>query len=164
MKRASAASLLAIATLMTGCSSASDINDDKSSSAMRTDVGTGVEEPVLDSGVSGRLRVNDRAHEPGGILRLYWPNEQRRGIAYSLDRWEGTSWEPAYFLSSASQGSARSLGPRWWSVGDVGALHDVGLGGAGPDIALVPDTARHGTYRLCTTNSRPESCALVKVA
>ncbi|GHJ60474.1 hypothetical protein NOK12_29920 [Nocardioides sp. OK12] len=131
---------------------------------MRTDTGTGVEEPVLDRGVTGRLRVHDRAHEPGDILRLYWPSKQRRGIAYSLDRWEDSSWEPAYFLSAATQESARSFGPRWWSFGDVGALHDVGLGGAGPDIALVPDTALQGTYRLCTTNSRPQSCALVKVA
>lgn len=118
----------------------------------------------LPSDVTGRMLVQDRAYQPGEMLEIRWPNGDLRGFGYSFDRWDGTAWEPTFFLRSAPEGVRGGANPDWWAVGEGGSWEDLGLAGPGPDVAVVPEVAPSGTYRLCTANSQTQSCALVEVA
>jgi heat shock protein HslJ len=117
----------------------------------------------LPVGLTGRMFVQERPYSPGETLEIRWPGEEVRGVGYSFDRWNGMVWEPTFYLRSGSPGAPRGMEPAWWPVEGSGTWGDVGLGGPGPDIAVVPDTAKGGTYRLCTANSQAQSCAIVEI-
>lgn len=87
-----------------------------------------------------------------------------RGIAYSLGSWSGTEWRTEFYISALAEGRSNKGAPAWWLVDDRDrGWIDIGIGGEGPDIAVVPDPAGSGTYRICTANSPESSCALLDV-
>lgn len=100
----------------------------------------------------------------GDEVRVLWPGEEGRGIAYSLDAWTGTDWTTQFYVTAVTQGHHPAGHPRWWDASETNyAWVDIGVGGPGPDIAVVPDVAEPGVYRLCTANSVRKSCVLITV-
>ena len=95
---------------------------------------------------------------------MRFPEDHRRGIAFSLSRWSEGRWNLTYYLSS-DWGASGDYPPTWWTVedGENRGWEDVGVSGPGPDRVLVPDTAPPGDYLLCTANALDEACALLTV-
>lgn len=105
------------------------------------------------------LVVADPASATAGeAVELTWPEETLRGVAWTLEEQDGSSWQVRYFLTSRweSDGGA----PSWWAVseGEGTGWADIGVSGPGPDLLQIPDTAPAGQYRLCTANSSPNVC------
>lgn len=152
MRMRVAASVLAVC-LAAGCSSARD----DTSAPVRAS------EPV-PTPTAAPMEVDQQTYRPGDRVNVRWPGEDLRGIAYSLDSWTGSEWKTAYYVSAVSRG-VDGAEPTWWDADepDRGWV-DIGVGGPGPDIAVVPETAEPGEYRLCTANSLEQSCVLLTVA
>lgn len=162
MNPATAAFLgLALASSVVGCSSSPD---DTGATPTQGEPTSPTVTPTLDPALVGRMEIDLRTYLPGDKLNLRWPGEELRGIAYSLDAWEGTDWKTEYYISAVTQGDRPNHDPTWWDTGETGyGWVDIGVGGPGPDIAVVPDTAGPGIYRLCTANSPKQSCVLLTV-
>lgn len=121
-------------------------------------------DPTLDPASLGRMEVEDRSYSPGDRVNIRWPGEHPRGIAYSLDLWTGENWKTRFYLSAHVGNGDASSDPPWWDADTEGhAWADLGVGGPGPDVAVVPPVAEPGTYRLCTANSPAQSCAMLTV-
>lgn len=163
MMRLGTGSLL-LALALSACSTGTDddrpeVKADSSASAGRSTL-----PPSLQTSVSGRMELEQRTYRPGEEFKVRWPKKTLRGVAYSMDQWTGGDWQPAFYVSATTPEAPPSFGPRWWPVDGSGAWHDIGLGGTGPEVAVVPDLAESGTYRLCTANAPRLSCALLEVA
>ena len=140
---------LVVAAALNGCSS--DDGQDQSRAPA----------PALDPASTGRMQIEQRAYEPGDRVSVRWPSEDLRGVAYSLDLWTGQEWDTRYYIGATKKPTSS---PAWWDADEKGrGWPDIGIGGPGPDLAVVPDTAESGTYRLCTANARRQSCALLTV-
>lgn len=104
--------------------------------------------------------------EPGELVELTFPTEIARGAPWVLSRWTGTEWtEPLYLVIASQRSGYNADGPDWRPKSEEWGWDDVGFGGPGPDIVVVPDTAEAGTYRFCTANTGDRSyCAQVRVS
>jgi hypothetical protein len=154
---------LVVASLTVGCSSAPD--GDGATPLKEEDSSPSTTTPTLDPSLAGRMDTDKGAYAPGEEVRVRWPGEETRGIAYSLDAWTGTNWKTQFYMGAVTQGHRPPEGgPVWWETGekDYGWV-DIGVFGPGPDIAVVPDIADPGAYRLCTANSPKKSCVLITV-
>ncbi|GAA1159914.1 hypothetical protein [Nocardioides aquiterrae] len=151
-----AASSVAGCTSPDGDAGATSVRSEPTSSRTAT--------PSLAPASLGRMEIDQRTYLPGDELSVRWPGQQLRGIAYSLDAWTGTAWRTRYYIAAVTPGYRANHDPTWWDADGTGrGWVDIGVGGAGPDIAVVPDTAGPGGYRLCTANSPKQSCALLTV-
>lgn len=162
MRRLVAVSMM-LSVALSGCSSDSSESKPASDGGSSASTTVPASTPSLEASVRGRMKLEQRTFRPGDEVKVRWPDENLRGVAYSLDQWTGNDWRPAFYVSATTSRSSE-IGPRWWPVDGSGYWNDIGLGGPGPDIAVVPDVATTGTYRLCTANARRLSCALLKVA
>lgn len=110
------------------------------------------------------MEVSPSEAAPGQTVALTYPPGHRdvRGIAFSLSGWSADAWQVTHYLTS---GSHPNMEPSWWGVedGEGRGWADVGVGGAGPDYVVVPDTATEGTHLLCTANALNEKCTLIQV-
>ncbi|MFC5175638.1 hypothetical protein [Nocardioides taihuensis] len=160
MNKVTAALLgLASVCLVAGCSPAEDDGD-----GARTPMSGASATPTLDPSSTGRMELDNRSYSPGDLLSVSWPGEDTRGVAYSLDAWDGSEWRTVYYLSAVSPGFRPKGDPTWWDADATGyGWVDVGVTGPGPDAAILPDTAATGTYRLCTANSPEQSCVVLTV-
>ncbi len=106
--------------------------------------------------------IHPAAARPGQELAVQFHDEGIRGIAFSLDGWDGRAWEPLYVLTSQDQSAHRE--PAWWRAGEPDrAWVDVAVTGPGPDHIVVPPTAPAGDYRLCTLDTDPPLCGLLTI-
>ena len=92
---------------------------------------------------------------PGELVELTFPTELSRGAPWYLSKWRDTAWsEPLYLVVASQRNGYNSDGPDWRVVSDdCCGWDDIGFGGPGPDIVVVPDTADPGDYRFCTANA-----------
>lgn len=167
MTRLGTGLLLLAGLSMSACSAPDEVGarPDSPVSGSTSVTGASSSEPLLAPSVLGRMKVQRRSYSPGDLVKVRWPEENMRGIAYGLDRWTGADWKPTFYISAVTEGYRSKGEPIWWSVADDGhGWHDIGILGSGPDIAVVPEVAESGTYRLCTANSPRVSCAIVEVA
>lgn len=106
------------------------------------------------------LVLEPAAVRPGGIVRMHFPNETMRGVAFQLDRRTESGWETVFWMTSDGNGGQ----PDWVPVGTDGyGWPDVGVGGAGPDRVVIPERATPGSYRVCTANAGDEFCAPLEI-
>jgi hypothetical protein len=104
--------------------------------------------------------VADReAASPGDVVEISFPGEMTRGILFVLEEHAGASWTYRYALLSDGAGGAVSWQP---AEADI-AVEDVGVGGAGPDRVVIPDTAAPGDYRICTGNALENVCVPIAI-
>jgi hypothetical protein len=99
---------------------------------------------------------------PGTRVQMTFPNAGQRGMAFLMERWVEGRWTPEYYLTSDA---IENVEPTWWSVSDAdkNAWADIGVTGTGPDVVLLPNTAKPGTYRVCTANGLVKACGLLQV-
>ena len=65
---------------------------------------------------------------PGQEVSMRFPEDHRRGIAFSLSRWSEGRWNLTYYLSS-DWGTSGDYPPTWWTVedGENRGWEDVGV-------------------------------------
>lgn len=109
------------------------------------------------------IEVRPTAARAGQAVELSFPESGSRGVAFSLDVWVGGEWQPRYYLTS--NGGVLGWEPSWWSVEDDEEhfVPDIGVGGSGPDVVVVPSTATQAHYRICTANAADRACGLLEV-
>lgn len=108
------------------------------------------------------IAIHPASARPGDELAMQFSHEGIRGIAFSLDGWDGTTWRPLYVLTSDGQSAHRE--PAWWRAGESGrGWVDVAVTGPGPEHVVVPRTAPAGDYRVCTADAATRSCGLLTV-
>jgi hypothetical protein len=95
---------------------------------------------------------------PGELVELTFPTELGRGAPWHLSKWQDGDWsEPLYLVIASQRDGYNSDGPDWRSRSDLDSgawgWDDIGFGGPGPDIVVVPETAEAGDYRFCTANA-----------
>jgi hypothetical protein len=152
---------LAVASLTVGCSAP---DGDGATRSKRESTSLPTATATLEPSLAGRIETDQWAYMPGDEVKVRWPGEELRGIAYSLDAWTGTDWKTQFYMSAVTRGHRPGGGPVWWATDETDhGWVDIGVGGPGPDIAVVPDIADPGTYRLCTANSPKKSCVLITV-
>lgn len=100
----------------------------------------------------------------GSLLSIRFPSEMLRGVHFVLESRHGDSWQVEYHLTSdwgdgSYEPQARKAGPDLEGF----AIPDIGVGGPGPDVLLIPADVSPGEYRVCTGNARPNVCVLVTV-
>ncbi|MDN4161111.1 hypothetical protein [Nocardioides abyssi] len=152
---------LVLASSSIGCSSA--MNEDNAPRPRQERASRTVATPTLDPWLTGRMATDRQAYVPGDQVVVRWYSRERRGIAYSLDGWTGTEWKTEYYVIAVSQGYAPAARPTWWDANERRGWVDIGVSGSGSDVAVVPDVADPGTYRLCTANAARKSCVLLSV-
>lgn len=108
------------------------------------------------------MEVTPNPAQPGDMLRLVFPEETLRGVAFSLYRRSRGDWELSYHLhSDGSRGGGYQ--PLWREAGSPPGHDDVGVGGTGPDQVPLPDIAAPGEYLICTANAAVDFCAPLAV-
>ena len=109
------------------------------------------------------IAIHPAAARPGDELAMQFADDSGpRGIAFSLDGWDGSAWQPLYYLTSDGQSAHRE--PAWWRVGEEGrGWDDVGVSGRGPDHVVVPPDVQPGDYRVCTTGGDAPVCGLLTI-
>jgi hypothetical protein len=152
---------LAFAASSVGCSSVTEGHN--APHPQQGGASRAVATPTLNPWLSGRMATDRQAYVPGDEVEVRWQRRERRGIAYSLDGWTGTDWKTEYYVTAVSQGYPPAAGPTWWDANERRGWVDIGVSGSGPDVAVVPDVADPGTYRLCTANAAKKSCVLLTV-
>ncbi|WP_159801375.1 hypothetical protein [Arthrobacter zhaoguopingii] len=112
------------------------------------------------------LDISTSPANPGRTIRIRFPQETERGIAWVLEEQYGDIWHARYFLSATTGAYGGSGSPLWWSVddGEGRGWEDIGIAGPGPDTLIIPDSIRPGKYRLCTANSMPNVCTPLDIA
>ncbi len=112
------------------------------------------------------LDISTSPATPGETIRIRFPQETERGIAWVLEEQDGDIWHARYFLSATNRAYEGSGSPIWWSVddGEGRGWVDIGIAGPGPDALIIPDGIAPGRYRLCTANSMPNICTPLDIA
>ncbi|WP_159616569.1 hypothetical protein [Arthrobacter zhaoguopingii] len=112
------------------------------------------------------LDISTSPANPGQTIRIRFPQETERGIAWVLEEQYGDIWHARYFLSATTGAYEGSGSPLWWSVddGEGRGWEDIGIAGPGPDTLIIPDSIRPGRYRLCTASSMPNVCTPLDIA
>ena len=154
---------LASLLLLTSCEPDPSVSAGTVTGADRPDtIGTTMS-PTLDAKWRGSMTITPATASPGQRIALRFPENNVRGVAFSLAAWNGQGWEVRYYLTGGRGSDGPT--PQWWSVEDSEGRgwHDIGVRGPGPDDVLIPNTAPSGAYRLCTANARDEACALLTV-
>jgi len=98
---------------------------------------------------------------PGETVGLSFPEETLRGVGFSLDERVGGTWALRYYLSS-DPALVYERTPKWWPAGGRPTLPDIGIGGPGPDVVVVPPPTIPGNYRICA-NGADEFCTPLRV-
>ncbi|HVQ88993.1 MAG TPA: hypothetical protein VMT88_12520, partial [Actinomycetes bacterium] len=114
---------------------------------------------------------------PGEYVSLQFPEETLRGLAFSLQAAVGDTWVPVDYLRPATWETSGphfvagpfKVPPSWEAngtdeTGDPFAVEDIAVGGDGPDVVMIPDTAVAGDYRICTANAKENFCTPIQVA
>lgn len=100
---------------------------------------------------------------PGAELGLRFPDERIRGIHFVLEIRTGSTWDHRFDLTSDA-GPGHGLEPAWYAATDEGfGVEDLGVGGPGPDIVPIPETAEPGSWRICTGNAAPNICTPIEI-
>jgi hypothetical protein len=112
------------------------------------------------------LEVSPSPAKPGQTIKVRFPEETFRGIAWVLEEQDGNSWYVRYYLIASTDGDGGGSGsPSWRPANDPKGQtwEDIGVGGPGPDTLIIPESIRPGTYRLCTANSMPNICTMLGI-
>lgn len=93
----------------------------------------------------------------GEEVSIFFPKETLRGVHFVLERQQEDDWELRYHLLSdwGGEREPQSLPAEAMEV----EVEDIGIGGPGPDVVLVPEVAPPGQYRICTGNMRDNICS-----
>lgn len=119
--------------------------------------------PVDPDSVSDpeRMVVTPRLAAPGQVVELTFPGGHDRGVLFAIDEAVADGWERRALLHSDANGGS----PRWPTADGEGMMVEmVGIGGAGPDRVLIPDSLPAGDYRICTANAVENLCVPIEVA
>lgn len=107
------------------------------------------------------MEVRPDVTTAGSTVELAFPEGTTRGVAFTLDERIGEDeWATRYLLTA----SYSDVEPAWSPAGEPFETVDLGVGGPGPDIVTIPDTAPAGPYRICTANAGENFCVPVAVA
>jgi len=107
------------------------------------------------------LIVEPAEASAGELLALHFPEETMRGIAFHLDRRDGSGWTTTHLMTSDGNGGE----PATVSVATEGyGWEDVGVGGLGPDHVRLPEDVTTGRYRVCTANALDDFCVRLEIA
>jgi hypothetical protein len=111
------------------------------------------------------MTVEPSSAPAGSVIRVYFPTEYQRGVAFELEAREASGWQLEYYLV-AGFGGWQPQRP-WWHVDDPDkdgeAVPGVAIGGPGGEQLRVPDDAEPGEYRLCTAEGKPRACTLLTI-
>jgi hypothetical protein len=111
------------------------------------------------------MTVEPSSVRAGSTIKVYFPTELERGVAFELESREASGWQLEYYLV-AGFGGWQPQRP-WWHVDDPdqeGAdVPAVAIGGPGGEQLRVPDVAEPGEYRLCTGEGSPRACTLLTI-
>ena len=107
------------------------------------------------------LQLESSLVKPGETLSILFPEEPIRGVHFVLERRQGDGWDLRYHLVSDWGGERDPVS--FPADSEQFAVEDVGIGGPGPDVVLVPEVAEPGQYRICTGNMRENICATVTI-
>jgi hypothetical protein len=124
-------------------------------------------DPAAAEPADPAIAIHPDVARPGDELAMQFPDDTGvRGVAFTLEGWDGSGWKPLYHLTSDGQSAHRE--PAWWRVGEqVGeegvGWDDVGVSGPGPDHVVVPPEVPAGDYRVCTAHAREQQCGLLTI-
>lgn len=100
---------------------------------------------------------------PGETVELTFPEETPRGLGFVLERQlPDGSWDHVYSLTVSPAGRD-DIPPQWSTADERLGWDDLGVGGPGPDRAVVPEPAEPDDYRICTANAGDEFCAPLRI-
>lgn len=117
----------------------------------------------LPAGLSPDLMILQPTAVPaGGATTVRFAQQRSRGVVYLLGIEVDQSWEPLYMLTAGVESYSDGT-PHWDEIGPSSGWDEVAVTNDGPDDLVIPDTAVVGTYRLCTTGSSDNICALLTV-
>lgn len=117
------------------------------------------------TGVSLTMTADSSTAAPDSVVTLWFPGEIIRGVAFTLESRQNSSWTLEYHLVSSWRGEVP--GPKSWSpVGapNFGGWPDIAIGGPGGERVRIPATAEPGIYRLCTANAPGSACTLLTIS
>ncbi len=148
------------ALLVAGCGASAAPTAEGSpvvSSTSAPDESTSTGQPSADVAL---MEVSPEVAAAGSRVKLYYPAETMRGVAFYLDERAEGAWEREFTLVAAI-----GLGePTWAPIDEEIAVDDIGIGGPGPDEVALPPELSAGSYRICTANAVDEFCAAFDVA
>lgn len=120
-----------------------------------------------DVGVSdeARMRITPPVTAPGTVIQVAFPNQEMRGAAFMLERFDAGVWNWEWAVHSEPAAPE----PRVWDAQEFmrqGTEWDAEarFTGAQSHPVPVPDGAPLGTYRVCTVGSPEKLCAEFDVA
>lgn len=109
------------------------------------------------------MEVTPDPAAPGETVELTFPEETSRGLGFVLERrLQDGSWHHVYFLTVSPAGRP-DIPPQWSTAEERPGWDDLGVGGPGPDRAVIPETAEPGDYRICTANAVDEFCTPLRI-
>jgi hypothetical protein len=101
----------------------------------------------------------------GSTIKVYFPTELQRGLAFKLESREASGWQLEYYLVAGFAGWQPQR--PWWHADDTDQdgteVPAVAIGGPGGEQLRVPDVAEPGEYRLCTAEGNPRACTLLTI-
>lgn len=100
------------------------------------------------------IEIQPEAPAPGDRVELRFPGNDLRGLYFRLEQRVGNDWEMTHFLISHLD----RAGPTAASVDQAIMLADVGVGGPGPDVVVLPEEMPTGEWRICTRGPAPVAC------
>lgn len=117
-----------------------------------------------DDPVALQMTVNPDLVGPGQVVTVTYFMRWNRGLAYKLvsaDTTDPDLSNPDYYLISDGGTARRSMA--WYSGDHPPAVHNIGIGGTGPDRVRIPETAAEGKWLLCAVTPLVEPCAELTV-
>lgn len=124
---------------------------------------TVVGEPKPPPPPSG-ITISPGTAKPGETITLTFAPDNKRAVAFSMDKRVKGAWQRQYILVAATEQGEK---PYWFLAtvrADPAPPDGASVGGRGPEYLTVPDTATVGVYRLCTVTTRNRVCGLFNVA
>jgi hypothetical protein len=99
----------------------------------------------------------------GTIVEVVYPGGEERGIAHSLQRWDGTTWADAYSVAVSDpdqQFDEEIIANAWAPADEEFSVEAIGFTGSeGGQYTVIPPPTEPGTYRLCADPPDPLLCS-----
>jgi hypothetical protein len=105
--------------------------------------------------------IEQAAAGPGDVIDVHFPEHTLRGTDYVMSLRTHSGFVDAFQLGPVVSGESGA--PTWRPIGDRLPVADLAIGGEGPDLLAVPESAAPGTYRVCIENMAQPLCDMVTV-
>lgn len=99
----------------------------------------------------------------GTIVEVVYPGGEERGIAHSLQRWDGSTWADTYTVAVSGpdqQFDEEIIANAWAPADKEFPVEAIGFTGSeGGQYTVIPPPTEPGTYRLCAHPPDPLLCS-----